>query len=108
MSVGFDGALAQNAKNSQRRILEHVDGGHVALLADGKVASRRMHGNGAHGSAAHRLQVALLFGAHVEQHGEIAGAEDERLFVEYVQVGALLAVVAERMTFSNTTTNKQN
>ena len=57
-----------------------------------------MNCDAAYSSATRSLQVLLLLGADVQKLDQVAGAEYQSLGVQDVQVGALLAVVAERVT----------
>ena len=54
--------------------------------------------DGADAAAAGGAQVLVLFRPQVEQLYEVTGGKQRRVGVEHVQVGALLTVVAERVT----------
>ena len=56
--------------------------------------------DGADAAAAGGAQVLVLFRPQVEQLYEVTGGKQRRVGVEHVQVSALLAIVAKRMTDS--------
>lgn len=51
-------------------------------------------------AAAQRLQIRLLSRSYVEHDNQIACAEHQRVGVDHVQIRALIAVVAKRVTLN--------
>ena len=95
--INLLGAAAQDAHQTQRRVLVHVHVGVCALLSHREVFPGGVHHDHANTTPVDTRQVGLLLGFQVEDLGHVADGEDDHVVCEVRQVITLDGLEAERV-----------